>query len=84
MTLIDRITQARHDRTARAAARAELQKLAAELASYSTSTDRAEIELIAARTPGPDSDRVLDILNQVWIRDTRPSLGFHSTVVRSA
>ncbi len=64
MTIADRITQARHDRGARRAARAELQKLATELAAYTSPADRLEIELLAARSTAPGAELVRAILDR--------------------
>lgn len=63
MTITDRITQARHDRGARRAARAALQKLTGELAAYATPADRLEIELLAARSTAPGAELVRSILD---------------------
>ena len=69
MTISDRITQARRDRTARLALRVERRELARELAAYSTPADRMEIELLAGRNPGPDTEMVLNLLNAVSYND---------------
>jgi hypothetical protein len=65
MTISERITQARHDRTARQAVRAERAALVRELSAYSTPAERAEIQLIAARSPQPEAALVLNILDQL-------------------
>lgn len=63
MTITDRITQARHDRDARRAARAALAKLTHELAAYTSPADRLEIEMLAARSTAPGAALVRDILD---------------------
>jgi hypothetical protein len=65
MTITDRINQARHDRSARRAVRAERIKLTRELAAYSTPAERREIELLANRSTSPDAALVLTILDQL-------------------
>ena len=65
MSIAERITQARHDRDARRAARAEMTKLATELAAYRTPADRMEIELLAARSDAPGAEVVRDLLDQM-------------------
>ncbi|MEO5834447.1 MAG: hypothetical protein ABIR83_13895 [Nakamurella sp.] len=70
MTIADRITQARHDRAARRAARAGLQQLTRELAAYSTPADRLEIELLASRSTAPGAELVLSILDGMRVRQT--------------
>lgn len=66
MTISERITQARHDHTARRAIRAERATLVREL-SYSTPADRSEIQLMARRSPHPEAAEVLDILDQLTL-----------------
>lgn len=70
MTIADRITQARHDRDARRAARAELTQLAAELSAYTSPADRLEIELLAARSTAPGSELVRSMLDQIRASET--------------
>jgi hypothetical protein len=70
MTIAERITQARHDRGARRAARAEMTKLATELAAYSSPADRLEIELLASRSTAPGAELVRTILDQMRVSDT--------------
>ncbi len=65
MTFADRITQARHDRDARRAARAELDKLTHELAAYTSPADRREIELLASRSTEPGAQVVLAVLDRM-------------------
>lgn len=65
MTFADRIAQARHDRGARRAARAELDKLTHELAAYSSPADRREIEMMASRSTEPGAQLVLSVLDRM-------------------
>ena len=65
MSISERITQARHDRGARRALRAQHEHLVRELSAYSTPAERLEIELIAARAPHEDGALVLNILNEL-------------------
>ncbi len=65
MSIAERITQARHDRDARRAARAEMTKLATELAAYTSPADRMEIELLAARSDAPGAEVVRDLLDRL-------------------
>ncbi|WP_111768534.1 hypothetical protein [Nakamurella deserti] len=69
MTFADRIAQARHDRGARRAARAEMNKLTHELAAYSSPADRREIELLASRSTEPGADVVRSILDRMRVQD---------------
>lgn len=69
MTIAERMTQARHDRGARRAARAEMTKLATELAAYSTPAERMEIELLAARSTAPGAELVRTVLDQMRATD---------------
>ncbi len=62
MTITETFTQARHDRTARNAVRAQRRTLVRELAQYRTPAERSEIELIAGRSTDPAAAEVLDIL----------------------
>lgn len=70
MTIADRITQARHDRGARRAARADLQKLTDELSAYSSPADRLEIELLASRSTAPGAELVRSILDGMRVHET--------------
>ncbi len=70
MTLADRITQARHDRGARHATRAQMRQLAIELAAYSTPADRLEIELLASRSTEPGAELVRSMLDQLRVSDS--------------
>lgn len=71
MTFAERITQARHDRDARRAVRAEFRKLTDELAAYSSPADRAEIELLAGRSTAPGAELVRSVLDQLQVSETR-------------
>jgi len=69
-----RMAQARIDREARRAARAERAALARELSVYRTSAERMEIQLLAGRETSPDAQLVLDILDELAVVNDRETL----------
>jgi hypothetical protein len=77
MTLSEYMTQARHDRSARRAARGRRDELVRELQGYSTPAERLELEMLAARS-GRDGEVLLDLLSSL------PTSGTDAREPRSA
>ena len=71
MTITQRFTQARNDRSARRAVQTKHTQLTRDLAVYRTPADRMELELLAANSTNPEAKQVLDILGSMAAAEQR-------------